>query len=82
MTTRKTLEHTGRLMARDAAGRLHQVDLYTTFLHLTMLDGRTEKTAGMMALKLKGAHLNLLDPLTVENPATGQRLTLEHPLQP
>lgn len=81
MNTRKTIEHTGTASARDANGQRHQIDVYTTFLHITMLDGKTERTAGMMQLRLKGAHLNLLDTTTVENPATGQRLTLDHPLR-
>lgn len=78
---KRTTERTGQLTAKGPDGRQYQIEVYTQFLHLTTLDGKTERTIGMRSLQMAGKHVNVLDSHHLEVPETGLRLTLDHPIQ-
>lgn len=77
---KRTTERTATITARDAAGKLYRIDVYTEFLHIETLDGARHREAGMMSLKLNGQHVNLTGPTHATVVATGLQLTLDRPL--
>lgn len=76
MADRKFLKKTETYKAIDAAGKQHDIDVYTEFIEVDLIDGSTESAEGMKSHKMaaNGNHVNVDDDDTLEEVKTGRKM--------